>query len=85
LRTVFDQVSIESAQRAAAEVREMFTKTLTKATAIFESGLTDSLAFLRFPLEHLRKIATTNPIEHLNREIRRRTRSVAIIRENRLR
>jgi len=33
---------------------------------------------LRFPLDHHRKIATTNPIEHLNREIRRRTRSIGI-------
>ena len=33
---------------------------------------------LAFPIEHHRKIATTNPIEHLNREIRRRTRSIGI-------
>ncbi len=78
LRTVFSQVSAESAQRAAAEFRSLYSKTLTKAVAIFDAGLADALAFLRFPLEHHRKIATTNPIEHLNREIRRRTRSIGI-------
>ncbi len=76
LRTVFSQVSLEAAQRAASEFRTLFGKTLTKALAIFDAGLTDALAFLRFPLEHHRKIASTNPIEHLNREIRRRTRSI---------
>jgi transposase-like protein len=78
LRTVFAQVSIEAAQRAAAEFRALFAKTLTKAIAIFDAGVADALAFLRFPLEHHRKIATTNPIEHLNKEIRRRTRSIGI-------
>jgi transposase-like protein len=78
LRTVFSQVSLEAAQRAVSEFRTLFGKTLTKALAIFDAGLTDALAFLRFPLEHHRKIASTNPIEHLNREIRRRTRSIGI-------
>jgi transposase-like protein len=78
LRTVFSQVSAESAQRAAAEFRSLYSKTLIKAVSIFDAGLADALAFLRFPLEHHRKIATTNPIEHLNREIRRRTRSIGI-------
>jgi len=78
LRNVFTQVSNEAAQRAATEFRERFGTTLVKAVAIFDSGLVDALAFLRFPLDHHRKIATTNPIEHLNREIRRRTRSIGI-------
>jgi len=78
LRTVFAQVSIESAQRAATEFKSLFGKTLTKATEIFDAGVNDAFAFLRFPLEHHRKIATTNPIEHLNKEIRRRTRSIGI-------
>jgi len=58
LRTVFGQVSMESAQRSAGEFRALFGKTLSKAIAIFT--------------------ATTNPIEHLNKEIRRRTRSIGI-------
>jgi putative transposase len=78
LKTVFAQVSVESAQRVAADFRALFAKTLTKAIAIFDAGFADALAFLRFPIEHHRKIATTNPIEHLNKEIRRRTRSIGI-------
>jgi len=78
LRTVFGQVSMESAHRSAGEFRGLFGKTLSKAIAIFDAGVTDAFAFLRFPLEHHRSIATTNPIEHLNKEIRRRTRSIGI-------
>jgi hypothetical protein len=78
LRIVFGQVSMEAAQRAASECRALFSKTLTKAIAIFDAGLADALAFLRFPIEHHRSIATNNPIEHLNKEIRRRTRSIGI-------
>jgi len=78
LRNVFGQVSMEAAQRAAGDVRTLCSKTLTKATTIFDAGLADALAFLRFPIEHHRSIATTNPIEHLNKEIRRRTRSIGI-------
>ncbi|MDH2908990.1 MAG: transposase, partial [Candidatus Eremiobacteraeota bacterium] len=66
------------ADRAAQDFRERYGGTLKKAVEIFDSGITDALAFLAFPIEHHRKIATTNPIEHLNREIRRRTRSIGI-------
>ncbi len=75
---VFGQVSMEAAQRASGDFRALCSKTLTKATTIFDAGLADALAFLQFPIEHHRSIATTNPIEHLNKDIRRRTRSIGI-------
>ncbi len=78
MRAVFTQTSKELATRAANEAVVRFGKTFPKAMEIFESGLVDALAFLRFPIDHHRKIATTNPIEHLNREIRRRTRSIGV-------
>jgi len=78
LRTVFTQVSLPAATRAAAEFRASCGKTLSKAVEIFDVGLSDALAFLAFPLEHHRQISSNNPIEHLNREIRRRTRSIGI-------
>lgn len=78
LRVVFAQVSTEAAKRAAAEFVGVHAKSLSKAVAVFETGLADALTFLAFPLEHHRKIATNNPIEHVNREIRRRTRSIGV-------
>lgn len=78
LRTIFSQLSREAALRMADEFRAKFAKTLVKAAEIPDAGLDDALAFLSFPIEHHRNIATTNPIEHLNREIRRRTRSIGV-------
>jgi transposase-like protein len=78
LKAVFSQVSIESAKRAIADVHERFGGSLTKAISIFDAGIDDALAFLDFPIEHHRKISSNNPIEHLNKEIRRRTRSIGI-------
>ncbi|PZR57366.1 MAG: IS256 family transposase [Candidatus Meridianibacter frigidus] len=78
LKAVFSQVSFESAQRAIVDVRARFSESLVKAMAVFDAGIDDALAFLAFPLEHHRKISSNNPIEHLNKEIRRRTRSIGI-------
>ena len=38
----------------------------------------DMLAFMTFPGEHWSKIHSTNPLEHLNEEIKRRTNVVGI-------
>ena len=78
LKAIFAQVSPEAARRVLGEVRDRFTGSLTKALEILNAGIDDALTFLQFPLEHHRKIASNNPIEHLNKEIRRRTRSIGI-------
>ncbi len=49
-----------------------------EAMEILDAGLEDSLQFYSFPkLEH-RKISSTNMLERINREIRRRSRVVGI-------
>lgn len=78
MKAVFAQVSMVGAQRAIVDLRERFSESLKKAMAIFDAGVDDALAFLAYPLEHHRKISSNNPIEHLNKEIRRRTRSIGI-------
>jgi len=45
---------------------------------ILENGLSDTLTFMAFPREHWSRISSTNPIERINREIRRRTRVVGV-------
>jgi putative transposase len=47
---------------------------------ILENGLSDTLAFMTFPREHWSRTSSTNPIERINREIRRRTRVVGVFR-----
>ena len=49
---------------------------LAKAAQIVREGVEETLAYMGFPREHWLKIRTTNPLERINREIRRRTRVV---------
>ena len=63
----------EKARLVAAKLREM---KLAKAAEIVEVGIAETLSYYSFPQEHWRSLRTNNPMERLNREIRRRTRVV---------
>ena len=49
---------------------------LKEAAWCVRDGVGETLTYTRFPMEHWRRICTSNAIERLNREIRRRTRVV---------
>ena len=57
---------------------DAYTKRFPRATQCLENGLEDSLTFYAFPKLDARKISSSNMIERLNREIRRRTSAVGI-------
>jgi len=78
MRGCFEQPDAAAAKATAQIIVARYRKACTKAMEIFESGIDDALSFMGFPGEHHVKLWSTNPIEHLNREIRRRTRSVGI-------
>jgi putative transposase len=59
-------------------VTEMLRKQFPTAVPVMEAARDDVLAFLHFPQEHWRKIWSTNPLERLNKEIKRRTNVVGI-------
>jgi len=67
-----------TARKRASALAEEYEKRFPKAIATPEDGLEDSLAFYSFPKLDSRKISSTNMLERLNKEIRRRTRVVAI-------
>jgi putative transposase len=56
----------------------MLRKHFSSAVPIMETVLDNVLAFLHFPQEHWRKIWSTNPLELLNKEIKRCTNVVGI-------
>lgn len=63
----------EKANQIAIQLREM---KLSEAARKLEAGIEDTLTYMSFPSEHWQKIRTTNTIERLNREIKRRTKVV---------
>lgn len=78
VKAIFLQPTKDHAMSVFHAAVAKYKKRCGRAMQILEDGIEDALAFLAFPERHRRKIASTNPIEHLNREIRRRTRSVGI-------
>ena len=66
------------ARTRATALSEKYRNKYPKAVECLENGLEDSLTFYFFPMIDQRKIASSNMIERLNREIRRRTRVVGI-------
>jgi transposase-like protein len=77
LKAIHAQEDREAAKQKARQVvvklREM---RLAKAAEIVEAGVDETLSYYSFPPEHWRSIRTNNPMERINREIRRRTRVV---------
>jgi len=78
LKEIWLAPSAEGAKERAAELCEKYAAKYPKATQTLEDGLEDSLSFYAFPKLDARKIASTNMLERLNEEIRRRTRVVGI-------
>ena len=78
VRTIYKQLSPEEvhaqADRVIAQLREHFPQ----AAQILAEALPDILAFTAFPVSHWQKLWSNNPLERLNKEIRRRTDVVGI-------
>ena len=78
LKQVYNQQTLADAQAAVEKIVEKYGKTCTKAVETLLDGVDDTLQYLAFPEVHWSKISSTNPLERLNREIRRRTKSVGV-------
>jgi len=78
LKTIWLQPTKEAALQTARMLIDEYEHRFPDATRTLEEGLEDALQFLMFPCFDHRKISSTNILERLNREIRRRSRVVGI-------
>jgi transposase-like protein len=67
------EAALGKAEQVVAKLEGM---RLGKAAELVRAGVAETLAYMSFPREHWVRIRTNNPLERLNREIRRRTRVV---------
>ena len=77
-RTIFAQPDLTSMSRQWDKVRDDLTTRYPKIGPLMDTAKAEVLAFAAFPREHWRKIWSTNPLERLNKEIKRRARVVGI-------
>jgi putative transposase len=78
MRTIYAQPDAEHVHGQFDEIVTMLARQFPDAAAILADARDDVLAFTTFPEAHWRKIWSTNPLERLNGEIKRRTRVVGI-------
>ena len=78
VRSVFSQPDHASAMAQLHEVATLLAPRFPQAAELLEDAAEDVLAHLHFPREHRRRLHSTNPIERLHKEIKRRTRVVGI-------
>lgn len=67
------EAALEKSQLVIDKLKAM---KLSTAARTVDEGIHETLAYTMFPREHWRSIRTNNPMERINREIRRRTRVV---------
>ena len=71
--TAFAQDTPEAASQQWRAVADQMRPKLPKLAALMDDAEPDVLAYMTFPKEHRAKLHSTNPIERLNGEIKRRT------------
>jgi transposase-like protein len=78
IRTVFAQPTVEAARAQWRQVADGFRSRFPRLADLMDEAEADVLAYLAFPSAHWRQIWSTNPLERLNKEIKRRTDVVGI-------
>ncbi|MFZ0422438.1 MAG: IS256 family transposase [Xanthobacteraceae bacterium] len=78
IATAFAQETPEAASTQWRAVADQIRPKVPKLAAIMDDAENDVLAYMTFPKEHRLKLHSTNPIERLNGEIKRRTEVVGI-------
>jgi putative transposase len=77
-RTIFAQPDAVTVAATWDEVRDQLAKSFPKIGPLMDEAKIEVLAFTAFPRSHWAKIWSTNPLERVNKEIKRRARVVGI-------
>jgi len=78
IATAFAQEDAEAASQQWRKVADQLRPKPPKLAALMDQAEPDVLAYMTFPAAHRVKLHSTNPIERLNGEIKRRTEVVGI-------
>jgi transposase-like protein len=78
VRTIFDQPDRVAAEAQVLQVVEALGERFPAVTHLLLEAEGEILTFYDFPLEHRRQIYSTNPLERLNKELKRRSAVVGI-------
>lgn len=78
IRTIFAQPDAEHVRAQHTEIAAMLGRQFPAVATMLDDAKEELLAFAAFPVAHWRQIWSTNPLERLNKEIKRRTDVVGI-------
>jgi transposase-like protein len=78
IRSMFNAPDRKTAEELLQVATQKYAVTAPRLSAWLEDNLSEGFSVFDFPLEHRRTIRTTNSLERINKEIRRRTRVVGV-------
>jgi transposase-like protein len=78
IQTIFAQPDADTVREQFERITATFTERFPDVATMLEGAREDLLAFCAFPESHWRKIWSTNPLERVHREIKRRTDVVGV-------
>lgn len=78
VRTIFEQGDRATAAAQLRRVCETLTSRFPAVVQLLDEAESEILTFYDFPTEHRRQIYSTNPLERLNKELKRRSAVVGI-------
>lgn len=78
IRAVFNAPDAREAERLLTKAVASYEKSAPRLSAWMAESVPEGLTVFAFPAKHRKRIRTTNGVERLNREIKRRTRVVSI-------
>ncbi len=78
IRQAFLQADAEAAHQTWRHVADQLRPRWPKLAALMDDSEHDVLAYITFPAQHRTKLHSTNPLERLNKEVKRRADVVGI-------